>query len=457
MTGLPTWPQLAFTRVREGLRDAGGLASILLASPTIWLVWALLRLFGVLALHGVLPYNHVFPSDGDVSEYWGWSNALWHGQIPFRDYRLPYPPGILPILFLPPISLSWFKAEYLVAALVVDALVLRALIRHNRPTGASLWLVAAPLLGPIFWSRLDIFVAGMLVAALLAFEQGRYSRAAFWLTWAALIKLWPAFALLPLISLVPRERRTRFVCAAAATLAVGLMPFMALGATRSLWSIIEVQTGRGVEFESIFAVPLYALAAAGHSIHLTVSTSVQFTGPTDALVSAISMGLFLAAACFYVYRALRHSSRFGDPARWILLCVAILITTNKVLSAQYLVWVAASVAVFIDRAQMARRLFLITAFLLFATQLQFPLGFPQMLVGSPLALQLSVMHAVMVIAFAGVLLRAIHCPDPKVDQMPLAPALVESPQLALELRYVHPATVTNPALTLGQRVENPWL
>lgn len=372
-----------------------------------WLAWSLTRLFGVFALHGFFPYQGVFRSDSDVSEYQQWSLLLWHGHIPFRDFSLLYPPGILPIIAFPPFSLTAYKAEFLVAALLVDALVMRGLVRSGRTFGGWTWVAAAPLLGPIFWSRLDIFMAGMLLFALLAFEQGRYAKAGIWFAWAALIKLWPALVFLLILRLVPRGRKHSFLTAGFATCAVGLVPFLALGAGRSLWHVVQVQTGRGVEFESIFAVPLYALNNAGHRVGMTIAASVQFFGSADATVSAVSTWCLVVGVCYCLWRTLKDPLPGHDASRWLLLVVVLLLTTDKVLSAQYLIWVALAVAAFIDHSCRSRRLFLSTSLLLLATQLQFPFDFPQMLVETKLAFQLSVMHAVILLFFAGVVLRSI--------------------------------------------------
>jgi len=400
----------AFPRAEMRLQRWFAAVSQSAAEPRVWLAWGALRLYGVLALHGMAPYRRVFRSDGDLREYWLWAHSFWQGQIPYRDFHLLYPPGVLPVLALPPVSLSWYSAEFLLAALVVDALILRLLLRSGRRTGAFVWVFAAPLLGPIFWSRLDIFVAGLLVAGVLSFQRGNHRWAAICLAWAALIKLWPAVFLVIILRLVPRGRRTAYLATAGATLAVGLLPFVCFGASNSLWYIIQVQTGRGVEVESIFAVPLYALAAAGHLVPITISGSVEFLGGIDSVISAISSYLLIIGALYCLWRAIRRPLPGHDAARWLLLVVIVLLLTDRVLSAQYMVWIAAAVALFIDQAANRKQIFTITTLLLVATQLQFPFGFYQMLFGTRLALPLSILHAVSLVFFAAIIFQSINRP-----------------------------------------------
>lgn len=376
-----------------------------------WLMWGISRLIGVLGVNGRFPYHDVFASNGDIHLYQSWASHLWNGQVPYRDFGLVYPPGMLPILGLSPWSFSVYQSEFLVLALGVDALILRALFRSGRRSGAWLWVVAAPLLGPIFWSRLDIFVAGLIVAGILAFERGRHARAAGWFTVAALIKLWPLLLVVVLWRAVPPNRRWSYLTTSAGTVAIGIIPFLLLDGGPGLWHVVKVQTGSGVEYESLFAFPLYMVQLAGHNVSIVVSSSVQFGGSADAIVSAVATGFLAAGVCFLLWRAYLTRRPDTDPTRWLLLVVVVLLLTDKVLSAQYLVWTAAAVAMFVDRSSNQRRIFVVTCALLFATQLQFPLGFYQMVLAQPDALPFSAAHACVLVFFAGVALVGIRRAD----------------------------------------------
>lgn len=379
----------------------------------IWLAWAVVRLFGFLGLRGIFPYNHTYPSDGDIALYWEWSSALWHGAIPYRTnifpYALVYPPGILPALGLPPFSFAAYRVEFLIAGLVVDALILRALLRSGRKLGTFLWVISSLLLGPVFWCRFDIFVAGMLVAAVLAFERRRYGWASFWIVWAGLVKIWPLLLLILLFRLVPPERRRLFAGVGGGALAVGLVPFLAAGGAPGLWYVVQQQAGRGVELESLFAVPLYAISAAGHGLSIVLtSTSFQFIGSADSVMAGVSTGLMAVAVIYLGWRGLVRPAEGWDAARWLLLVAVLLITTDKVLSPQYLIWTTAAVTLFVDRCRWRLPVLVSTATLLVATQLQFPLGFPQLIYTTNLALPLSAVHGAVLVVFALITVRSIH-------------------------------------------------
>jgi hypothetical protein len=143
-------------------------------SRKLRLLWAVLQLVGLLAVHGIFPYNHTMASNGDVYLYYTWSYSLWHGYMPYQAHLtmpIVYPPGILPFLALPSFSFVGYQLEFLFLALAADALVLRALLRAERRLGALAWTLASVLLGPVFWNRFDIFVAAMLVAAVLFLDH----------------------------------------------------------------------------------------------------------------------------------------------------------------------------------------------------------------------------------------------------------------------------------------------
>ncbi len=396
---------------------------------TVWLFWALTGLYGFAALHRVFPYQHAFESNGDVTSYFQWSLALWHGAVPYVSFFMPYPPGLLPIIALPPASLAVYQAEFFIAALAVDALVTRALLRSGRVAGAAFWVAAAPLLGPIFWSRLDIFVAGMLVAGVLAFERGRYTSASVWLAWAGLVKLWPLLLLVVLLPLVPRERRRSFVLPTLSLCAAAVVPFLAAGGAHDLWLVLRVQSGRGVELESLFALPLYVLRAAGGAAPVVLGASYQFIGSADWTVAAVSTVLLAAAVGYCLFRGLLRPPKGWTATHWLLLVVSLVLLTDRVLSPQYLVWGAAAVALFVARVPGRRLLPVSAALLLVATQLQFPFGFPQLVLVTPIALPLSAAHAVALLLFGAVAIRAVHAKA--AEPAGASPSLLEGERLQL--------------------------
>jgi len=391
---------------------AGGIPAMFVRRA--WLLWGALRIVGLLGLSGAFPYNRTVESNADISLYYTWPHGLWRGDIPYHPGLLQqmYPPGILPFIGLPSFSHMSFQIEFLFAAFVVDALVMRALLRDGRRIGSVVWIFASLLLGPVFWCRFDIFIAAMLIAAVLAFEKRHYGRASFWIAWAGLIKIWPLLLLVLLYRLVPTERRRGYVVVGATIVTVCVTPFVVLGGTSGLLSVAQSQAGRGVEIESLFAAPLYILAAAGHHVPIIEATgSLQFAGPVEAVLASTSTILIAWAVAYLLWRGLVRPTLGWDAARWLLLVVVLLLLTDRVLSPQYMVWTAAAVALFVDRCRWRQPLLGATALLLVATQMQFPFGYLQLEHSNGLALPLSAFHGVVFVGFVIIALRCVQGRD----------------------------------------------
>jgi len=379
----------------------------LLAYPAMLLAWAVVRLYGLFALHGAFPYNRSYPSDGDLHVYWQWAWFIWHGGVPYHSIPvipLLYPPGVLPFLVLPTPTFGAYEAEFLALALATDVLVLLALLGTGRRLGAWAWVVAPLLLGPVFWARFDIFVAGLLVAGVVAMEHRRYGWAAACLSWAALLKVWPLVLLLLLLRQVPRERRRVYATVGFAILVVAVVPFLAIGGSQGLWFVMRLQSSRGVEVESLYALPLYAVHAAGHVVPIVLAASYQFAGSADSVVAGVATGLTVLAVIALGWLSLQRRANWS-PVGLLLATVALLLLTDKVLSPQYLVWVVVAVALAVDGVRDRRVLLWTLAGLLLTTQAQFPFGFALLRRETTGALVLSALHAASLLAFAAVALR----------------------------------------------------
>src|SRR5438094_2783044 len=83
--------------------------------------WLITRAAGVLMLCGTIPYwSHFGRVNGDVQLYKIWSDQLLHGLLPYKDFAVVYPPGVLPFLAVPHTSTNMYVAEFVGLALVAD-------------------------------------------------------------------------------------------------------------------------------------------------------------------------------------------------------------------------------------------------------------------------------------------------------------------------------------------------
>ncbi|HWN20405.1 MAG TPA: hypothetical protein VNP93_00395, partial [Gaiellaceae bacterium] len=118
----------------------------------------------------------------DIPVYETYGNAIERGSIPYRDFRLEYPPGALPVFALPALTSAdgdqvAFRAafERLMAAFGVVAILLAGLllaglqatrIRVVAALGAAALLPL--LLGNVILTRFDLWPTALTLAALTA-------------------------------------------------------------------------------------------------------------------------------------------------------------------------------------------------------------------------------------------------------------------------------------------------
>ena len=185
--------------------------------------------------------------------------------------------------------------------------------------------------------------------ALLALATRRPAAAGVLAAAGAAVKLWPA-ALLPGL-LVRRERPGRVLAgfAAAGVVAVGVT--LAVGGTTRLLSPLTWQGDRGLQLETVWAVPLLFLRcfdSATWSTPYTQFLAFQVEGPGAGTLLHLSTVATVACAlllCFLWWRSWQAGP--ASPALVGLLAVAaacLLIVPNKTLSPQYLLWIGGALA-----------------------------------------------------------------------------------------------------------------
>jgi len=254
-------------------------------------------------------------------------------------------------------SVSAYIAAWIAAALLADAAFSWLLWRtagRRYTTGWVIWLLVPPALGPLVLVMPDIFPAVATAAALFALSRARHAWAGGLLGLGAALKLWPLAGLAAV--LVPGSKRDRGRLLRA-IIVVGLVAAAGTlwaGGWDRLWSPFIWQRARGLQVEAVAALPLlWARHLAADPRWITSTTafnSYEIQGPwVDAAmrISTLAMLLGLVALAIVHLRAFRAGSEARTPelaARLVLLAVLVFILTNKVFSPQYLMWIAAPLA-----------------------------------------------------------------------------------------------------------------
>lgn len=325
--------------------------------------WVWTRAVLMFYVYDVIPYISHSDITADVQRYNGWTHVFSQGRFPAHDPTWQYPPGAAIIITVPRLirsftGLSYYSAFYALALasdLIVFLLVVQRCWRtaeetgQDRPTyvGAYAYVAAIFALGPIVFGRYDISVTMIASVGLAATVRGRVP------TWrirgiaigfGALVKVWP----LALIFGLPRGSDGRRAIGWAA--AAFVVPSLLLSLWPGSFSFLTQEDDRGLEIESVPAMPF--LLARHFGYHGTITNrygSFEIVGPGIASIGKCCELLTVLGFCWLLWwrrRAGLTAERWTEGTYYdaALLAVMISITTSRVLSPQYLVWVCGLIA-----------------------------------------------------------------------------------------------------------------
>lgn len=326
----------------------------------------------------------------DVGEYRRYAGLMLAGRLPYRDFRVEYPPFFLPFALVPTILTGGSTAQqaYDVALAQVVVLAGLGLIATTawilRALGASrrrLLLVMAALglaplaIGPMLIVRYDIWPALLAAVGVALYLGRRNGPSAVALGLATLAKVYPALLVALLLIDLARRATVRaavvYALTIGATLAVVAVPFL-LVAPRGLASALAAQVSRPLEIGSLGGSALVGL----HVVFDTPLTIVASYGSRNvageaayllAVASSVATILASLAILAWIWRRPPTMERLVRAFAGITVAY---VAFGKVLSPQYLIWLLPLVVLIPGRRGAAAGAMLVAAFGL--TQVLFP-------------------------------------------------------------------------------------
>ncbi|HEY7834975.1 MAG TPA: hypothetical protein VIG30_15475, partial [Ktedonobacterales bacterium] len=314
----------------------------------------------------------------DPQLYHRYALAFWTGPHAFQSLPVEYPPlAVLPfgLTLVPPLPdyLSVFML-WMGALLFLGYL---ALLRFTTPGRALAYLVYLTLgTAATVLARYDLVVALITLAALWAAGRRRFALAYVLLAVGIPLKLYPAF-LLPLVVLwhgcaaaraaeradgamsvpAPASRMTPLarIGWTPASLAPALLGALfclgiaaagfvgaALLSGGAALSSLTYASARPIQVESTPATLLWLGSFLGFPARADFSYgSNNITGPLADMLSSLALAA-LVAGCVWVYwRLARGRLTLGQA---FVACLCVVLVTNKIFSAQYLIWVLPFIA-----------------------------------------------------------------------------------------------------------------
>ena len=297
----------------------------------VWLMTRVIALTGLTVSGGSILV--------DIRMYEAWSQIIAFGSAPTGDPTWQYPPVLMFPIWLAQIGPMHYQQMFVLLALAADLLLLIILMRILRASGGStlgvwVWASAGLWIGPIVLARLDVFTALPAVVALALIARPVLSGS--FAALGALMKVWPGLLLIAL----PRKHLLHGLIGFAITAAA--LVLLSVLMMRNPWSFLENQQGRGLNGESMAAVP-YILA---NSLGAEVNFEYRFGSNEVANASADSAAVIIAAfgiGLLLLLLAVRLLGGFeralpGDVA---LMVVLTSVLVSRVFSPQYFIWLGA--------------------------------------------------------------------------------------------------------------------
>ncbi|WP_329580830.1 DUF2029 domain-containing protein [Kitasatospora sp. NBC_01250] len=360
--------------------------------------WVLSRML-ILAL----VYSKAMGVDGEVNGlYPGWAHTLASGSYPQGDVTWQYPPGAA-LVFLAPKALNFisYGAAFGVVILLADAaittgLILAARSGERQVTGAWVWILGLPLMLHVPYVRYDVIVTAFAVLSLLSVRRSPRLGGALAAV-GALVKGWPVLAVLG----TPRGKSTRDAWISVIVSAAAIVGVLAL-VFRNTFGFLGNQEGRGIEMGSVGGSVLQLWRLHGYTGRLNYQFgAMEFVGPYVSSIAKASLVLTvvgLAWLLLWRFKANRWSA--ATPADAAMTALLLFITTSRVISPQYFIWIVGMAAVCLSFRETTQRP--VVALLMLATVLttiDYPLFLGQLGAGMPFGIYVLVLrNAVLVLA-----------------------------------------------------------
>jgi uncharacterized membrane protein len=302
---------------------------------------------------GPWSWDHV----SDLPVYRAYGQAMMDGHLPYRDFNVEYPPLALPTFWLPALAgggADGYRLAFglLMALPVVVGVVLTGILAQrtggNRVV-ATLAAAAVPLaVAALVRTRFDPLPVALVLGGLvlLCRDRPRWGMAVLGL--GAMTKGFPLIAAPVALAWLAGAGRRRAAIDGALALAVVVAcvgGLAVLASPSGAWHAVSYHLDRPVQIESAPAAAVYTLQLVGGTAPRVGHSfgSEGLTHPSADALSALSMVLLVALIAAFCFAAARSPDR-RSLVLAALGAVTAFAALGKVLSPQFLIWVAPLVA-----------------------------------------------------------------------------------------------------------------
>ena len=267
----------------------------------------------------------------DIPTYRGYGDPIvHHGQVPYRDFAVAYPPAALPVFVLPSLTHDYATTfSLLMAACGVATIFVVASLRR----AALPFLAVTPLLvGSLIYLRFDLWPCLLVAGAVVCLVRDRDRLGWSLLGVAVAAKLWP-LVLVPLaLTWSWRRGRDNAELYGIGAAAAWFVPF-AIVAPHGLWATLHEQANRPLQIESL----------GGALVRTFSKPTIDYSHGSQNVTGYGWLSLLLVLATAVSLLALWVAFARGpiDDGRFVRYAAAVtcaVIAFGKVLSPQYVIW-----------------------------------------------------------------------------------------------------------------------
>jgi hypothetical protein len=295
----------------------------------------------------------------DTDIYFRYATLALEGTVPYRDYRVEYPPLALPLFIVPRLvarGVAGFKFAFAVEMLWFNAMtvwLVAAWVERNQgqarvPSRLTWYTLFFLLLSRLLVSRFDAAPMLLGFAASAWWFSSRNVLGGLAAAVGALMKVYPA-VVAPLAATweVTRTAAVRGRGTAAFFLAslIGAAAWLAVGGRRGVSQSLGYQLERGFEYGSLYSgAQMLAAKVVGAEItivrdHAAWSGVTTWSAHLAPLVFPIQAAAILVVWGAFLRRGMTEGVRYSGAA------VLAFVITGKVFSPQYLIWLIPYIAV----------------------------------------------------------------------------------------------------------------
>ncbi len=300
------------------------------------------------------------------------------GYVAYRDFWFPYPPLALPLIYIPSLlteSFEGFRKLFQLEMFMFDALTLYLMFLFLKDRmgckplkiafATVLYSIMGLFVGHLIYDRFDMAIAATFMASVYFFTgAARWKTISFVVSFlGAIVKLVPLFwSFLFIIYESVTADGINFRKALKPVLIIFLaftffMIYYDSTVKHNLFKLMGEQGKRGIQIESVWGAPwmlYYSIAKIPASEKLNSEYAAQHINdsvlPKYYLIASkyagfLMLGIFLAATALMKWK--RRVSDKPEPWTFLLgmlFVLVLLISTQRVLSPQYMIWLMPGLA-----------------------------------------------------------------------------------------------------------------